>query len=322
MSLLVIGSTGTLGRQIVRKALNAGFQVKCVVRNFRKAAFLKEWGAELIYGDLNLPETIPLALFGVTSIIDCSTTRPNDLYNIKLIDLKAKYILIEAGIKANIKRYIFFSILNAFQYKNIMLVNLKLLIEQRLRKANINYTIFSLPGFFQGIIPQYALPILDKNSIWITKESSLIPYINTQDVAKITIKSLSISQFQNKKLPIIGNKKWTSFEIIELCEKISGKRAKTTQVPIYILKLMTFITRLFQWTWNISERLEFTEIISKNQSIDISMREILYLLKIDDQELESLEFYLQEYFQCIMKKLKELNYESLNEASRMDKLNF
>ena len=312
MSLLVIGSTGTLGRQIVRRALHEGFQVKCLVRNFRRASFLKEWGAQIIYGDLALPETIPLSLCGITAIIDCSTTRPNDLNDAELIDLKAKYILIEAAIRSNIKHYIFFSIPNSYRYNNIPLVRLKSLVEDRLKKSNINYTIFNLAGFFQGLIPQYAVPILDQDSIWITSESSSLPYISTQDVALITIKSLSVHQFINKTLPVLGNNTWSSTEIIKICEKISGRRAKIAEIPIFSIRLVMNFAKFFQWTWNISERLAFVSILSYNDYNFVSMKEVLYTLKISSRDLESLESYLQEYFQSIMKKLRELNYQTLN----------
>nr|YP_009315534.1 Hypothetical protein ycf39 [Liagora brachyclada]SCW24192.1 Hypothetical protein ycf39 [Liagora brachyclada] len=309
MSLLIIGATGTLGRQVVRKALDEGFSVTCLVRNFRRAAFLKEWGAVLIYGDLKKPETIPPVLKGITAIIDASTARTYDPYNASVVDLYGKIHLIQAAEAANIQRFIFFSILNANKYSEIPLMNLKLQVEKRLRKSTIPYTIFNLCGFYQGIISQYSLPILDQQSIWVSSESSQISYIDTQDIAKFTVRSLSVPDLENKQYSLVGLKAWNSFDIIELCEKLSGQRAKISTIPLVILQITKDFTKLFEWTQNISERLAFTEILSKGENFYDDMADICTISKINPNEITTLEDYLQEYFTRVMKKLKTLNYD-------------
>lgn len=78
-SILVVGATGTLGRQVVRRALDEGYDVRCLVRpRPAPADFLRDWGATVVNADLSKPETIPATLVGVHTVIDCATGRPEE----------------------------------------------------------------------------------------------------------------------------------------------------------------------------------------------------------------------------------------------------
>merc|ERR1712100_754730 len=78
-SMLVIGATGTLGRQVVRRALDEGYDVRCLVRPRQNPAdFLRDWGATMVSADLTKPETLPPAFVEIHTIVDASTARPEE----------------------------------------------------------------------------------------------------------------------------------------------------------------------------------------------------------------------------------------------------
>ena len=78
MKILLIGATGTLGRQIAKQAVEQGHEVRCFVRNPKKASFLQEWGCELTRGNLLNSSDIEYALQDVEAVVDAATSRPDD----------------------------------------------------------------------------------------------------------------------------------------------------------------------------------------------------------------------------------------------------
>jgi len=317
MSLLIIGGTGTLGRQIVLQALTKGYKVRCLVRNFRKASFLKEWGVELTYGDLTKPETIPPCLKGITAIIDSSTSRPDELDSLKNVDWEGKLYLIEAAKAANIKRFIFFSAQNVEQFNNIPLMKLKYNIEQKLKRSKIPYTIFRLTGFYQNLIGQYAIPVLENLPIWVTNENMSVSYMDTQDIAKFCLRSLQLPKTENQLFFLSGAKGWVSSEIIQLCEQLAGQSAKVQQIPSFLINFVTNLLEFFEWGQNISNRLAFVQILNAENNFSKSTFELYKLFKINSSEIIQLDDYFLEYFIRLLKRLRDINFEDVQKQRNL-----
>ncbi|MBU7585604.1 MAG: SDR family oxidoreductase [Nostoc sp. TH1S01] len=319
MTLLIVGATGTLGRQVARRAIDEGYKVRCLVRSSKKAAFLKEWGAELVLGDLCYPETLPGALEGVTAIIDAATSRATDSLTIRQVDWEGQVALIQAAKAAAVERFIFFSIIDAEKYPEVPLMEIKRCTELFLAESGLNYTVLRLAGFMQGLIGQYGIPILEGQPVWVTGESSPIAYMDTQDIAKFAVRALSVPATEKQVFPVVGTRAWSAEEIISLCERLSGKDAKVTRMPLNLLRTVRRFVRFFQWGWNVADRLAFTEVLASGRPLNAQMNEVYQVFGLNQQETTTLEVYLQEYFSRIMKKLKELNYEKTKTKKQKDK---
>ena len=318
MKILLVGATGTLGRQIAKQAIEEGHEVRCFVRNPRKASFLQEWGCELTKGNLLNSGDIDYALQDIEVVIDSATGRPEDSKSIYETDWDGKLNLFNACESKKIKRVIFLSILLTEKFRNVPLMDVKYCTEKLLEKSNFDYTIFKCAAFMQGVISQFAIPVLDSQAVWVSGTPTKIAYMNTQDMAKIIVTSINNPKSYKLSLPLVGPKAWDSDEVISLCEKHSNKKAKIFRVSPFLIKVTQNVVSFFQDALNVSERLAFAEVTSSGVALDSDMSNTYELLDLKKEEITSLESYIKEYYQQILKRLKEMEADlNIEEKKRL-----
>jgi len=304
-TMLVIGGTGTLGRQIVRKALDEGYDVRCLVRpRPAPADFLREWGATVVQGDLTDLTSLPAIMVGVHTVIDCATARPEESTN--KVDWEGKVALIQCAQAMGIQRYLFFSIYNCDKYPEVPLMNIKSCTEKFLAESGLAQTTFRLCGFHQATIGNYAVPILEDKTVWGTTDETRTAYLDSQDVARMALAALRSDKAVGRTLTLSGPKAWSTREVIEICEQLGNTDAKVTTVPTAVLKGTRAILKSMSWSKDAADRLAFAEVLASNEAWSAPMDETYSLLDIDPNSVVSLDDYLAEYFQRIMKKLKEV----------------
>ena len=320
MQVLVVGGTGTLGRQIARRAIDAGHQVRCMVRKPRKGAFLQEWGCELTCGDLLDPETIDYALDGVDAVIDAATSRPDDSASVYTTDWDGKLNLLRACEKAGVKRYVFLSLLAAEKHLNVPLMDIKFCTERLLADSSFDYTILQGVAFMQGLIGQIAIPVLENQTVWVSETPTAVAYMNTQDVARFAVAALERPETIRRSFPVVGPKAWTSEEIVQFCEKSSSKTAKVIRVSPFLIGLSQRVVSFFEQSVNMAERLAFAEVTGGGIALDAPMDDTYSCFGLDPSETTPLESYISEYYDTILKRLREMEAD-LDEES-MKKLPF
>jgi uncharacterized protein YbjT (DUF2867 family) len=235
----------------------------------------------------------------------------------KKVDWDGKLALIQASKQAKIKRFIFCSVLNLDQFPNIPLLAMKQGIEIKLKQSEIPYTIFRLTGFYQGLIEQYAIPILEDYPIWITNESVSISYMDTQDIAKFCLRSLQLPKTKQEVFFLGGPKSWLSSEIVKLCEELAGQTARIKKVSISLLKFSSLFLGFFEWGQNISDRLAFAEILNLEKKFSQSPTNIYTIFKINPKDIVQLDDYFLEYFLRLLKRLKDVNFEDVQKQKNL-----
>ncbi len=74
--VLVAGATGGVGKRVVRKLIDKGYKVRCLVRDINKARSIIDDKADLVVADITKPETLnSLLMANIQAVICCTAVR-------------------------------------------------------------------------------------------------------------------------------------------------------------------------------------------------------------------------------------------------------
>jgi len=78
------------------------------------------------------------------------------------------------------------------------------------------------------------------------------------------------------------------------------------------------VVSFFQDSLNVAERLAFAEVTSSGESLDADMSQTYEILELKKEDMTSLESYIKEYYQQILKRLREMEADlNIEEKKRL-----
>jgi NADH dehydrogenase len=139
--VLLLGSTGFVGRGVAHRILDAGHQLRVLVRDPLKAAAYKVRGAQVVVGDALNPAAVTQAAQGVEHIVSLVAVRRNRPQSYLAVNVDGPRVLGLAAKAAGVKSVIFISTIGAKLDANYKYLTSRWMGEQELAKTGVAGTI-------------------------------------------------------------------------------------------------------------------------------------------------------------------------------------
>src|SRR6266702_3128005 len=107
--ILVTGGTGFVGGHVVHALRADGKDVRCLVRERRRAERLESWGCELVEGDVTNPASLRAAAAGCDAVVHLVAIRQGRQEQFRRVMSQGTRDLLAAAKEAGVGRFVHMS---------------------------------------------------------------------------------------------------------------------------------------------------------------------------------------------------------------------
>lgn len=235
MTILVVGSTGTLGFLAAEAAHAAGQQVVAMVRDRQSPAAgrLRSAGIKLCLADLKDAQQIEAAVRGVETVVITATAtlsrRNGD--SLEAVDGRGLQTLISACIQNGVNHVVFVSFSRGID-ADTPLARFKRAAERRLENSGLEYSIL-LPSYFPE---KFMAPLvgfdIEAGRVRIFGDGTRpVHYVATVDVAHLAA-LCALEPRGRGAIPMGGPEAFSQLDVVNLAERLTQKTLALDYMPL------------------------------------------------------------------------------------------
>lgn len=218
--VLVIGGTGTVGRQVVSQLVVAGTQVRALVRNPSGAQLPPQ--VEVVCGDLTVPDTLDACLEGIDAVFLVWTAPAAAIPSaLKRITKRARRIVyLSAPLKTAHP---------LFQQPNPLRTMFEQ-IERTIEISGIQWT-FLRPGMFAANALSWWAPQIRASDVvrWPYLATPTAP-IDERDIAAVAVRALCEDRHTGAEYVLTGPHSLSQFEQVSTIGSVIGRSLRTEEI--------------------------------------------------------------------------------------------
>jgi uncharacterized protein YbjT (DUF2867 family) len=244
--ILVVGATGLVGFEVCNRLRQEGCAIRGLVRPGSPGdARLRQIGVECVHGDLKDTPSIKRACAGIETIISTATctTRRRKGDTLQSVDRDGQFRLIAAARDADVRRFVYVS-LSPNASRRSELVVYKREVERHLQASGLEWVILQ-PSAFMDIWLSRRLgwDFPRRRARIVGAGHYALSLISVADVAAFCVRAALDRTRGNRALPIGGPEALTPLEIVQLAERLSGKRYRVQHVPTVVIGAAAVLLR-------------------------------------------------------------------------------
>lgn len=206
----ILGSTGTIGSELVRLLSQSGVSVRAVMRNFNKIQQNLD-NVHWVKADLVEDGLLNGVMAGTTHLFMLTGNNPGFGETQKKIIEKAK----EAGVTHIVK----LSALGATSRSSSGLTKEHYEVEQVLENSGLSYTILRPHAFMQNWLSEVAQTVREEHKIYAAIGDGKVPFIDARDIAAVSAETLLHPEKHSEKYYILTGPE--AFGYDDLAEALS-----------------------------------------------------------------------------------------------------